>query len=73
MLEFDVGLKHQSNDLKLHSQRVDNQKSYTITRCHLHGDDDDIVQTVTAQVRDLPRMGIPLPNSDYKIYTYNVI
>ena len=28
---------------------------------------------VTAQVRDLPRMGIPLPNSDYKTYTYNEI
>ena len=29
--------------------------------------------SVTAQVRDLPRMGIPLPNSDYKTYTYNAI
>jgi len=28
-------------------------------------------ESVTAQVRDLPKMGIPLPNSDYKPYTYN--
>ena len=33
--------------------------------------EEDLV--VTAQVRDLPRMGIPLPNSDYKTYTYNEI
>ena len=32
-----------------------------------------IGEPVTAQVRDLPRMGIPLPNSDYKTYTYNEI
>ena len=30
-------------------------------------------EDVTAQVRDLPRTGIPLPNSDYKTYTYNEI
>ena len=35
-------------------------------RSHVH-------LNVTAQVRDLPRMGIPLPNSDYKTYTYNEI
>ena len=31
------------------------------------------LRCVTAQVRDLLRMGIPLPNSDYKTYTYNEI
>ena len=40
--------------------------------CHYIQDDANKLD-VTAQVRDLPRMGIPLPNSDYKTYTYNKI
>ena len=42
-------------------------ESLKVIRCGLGA------EIVTAQVRDLPRTGIPLPDSDYKTYTYNEI
>ena len=52
---------------------ADNTSSINVAENPINNPRTKHIDVVTAKVRDLPRIGIPLPNSDYKTYTYNEI